>query len=149
LWQPDVYQQADQSLPALRILKAFCQEKSSAIRSRGGALSELYMALLAGVEATCDHALGKIESGKSDQSVPKVLGNLRKELFPIIKFFIHHPQNRLDYYRDALNRLNYAVKVTLTQYFGKYTDLQDPYWEITHHAHIKEVSEAAATSEKS
>ena len=40
--------------------------------------------------------------------------------------------NRLDYYRDAVNRLNYAVKVMLTQFNGKYTELADPFWEVTY-----------------
>jgi len=31
---------------------------------------------------------------------------------------------------QALNRLNYAVKIMLTQFHGRYTELQDPYWEV-------------------
>ena len=50
----------------------------------------------------------------------------------VIKFFIFHPQNRVDYYRDAVNRLNYAVKIMLTQFYGRYTQLDDPYWVVSY-----------------
>jgi len=33
-------------------------------------------------------------------------------------------------HKDAVNRLNYAVKIMLTQFHGRYTALQDPYWEV-------------------
>jgi len=45
-------------------------------------------------------------------------------------FFINHSQKRRDYYQDAVNRLNYAVKIMLTQFHGTYTKLQDPYWQV-------------------
>mgnify|MGYP006873851352 CR=1 FL=1 len=128
LWQPDVFTESVSSLPGLRILKAHCEETiehydESSVKTFG-----LYSELLRGLALSCEKAIANLEEGKS--SVNKTLGVFRTEAFPIIKFFIYHPQNRLDYYRDAVNRLNYAVKVMLTQFNGKYTELTDPFWEV-------------------
>ena len=128
LWQPDVFTESVSSLPGLRILKAHCEKTiehydESSVKTFG-----LYSELLRGLALSCEKAIANLEEGKS--SVNKTLGVFRTEAFPIIKFFIYHPQNRLDYYRDAVNRLNYAVKVMLTQFNGKYTELTDPFWEV-------------------
>ena len=127
LWQPDVYTEAALSLPGLRILHAFCEETASQYEAEGN-LGQIYSELIRSVGESCDDAVKALEV--TDADVKRVLGELRRDVFPIIKFFIFHPQNRLDYYRDAVNRLNYAVKIMLTQFNGKYTDLEDPYWEV-------------------
>lgn len=130
LWQPDVFKSASQSLPGLRILKAYCEETVKYFEENPTSTHAIYEALLLGISAYCDEAMTLIEGKVSEGTVTKALGDFRKSTFPIIKFFINHPQNRLDYYHDAVNRLNYAVKVMLTEFFGRYTELEDPYWEI-------------------
>lgn len=130
LWQPDVFKSATQSLPGLRILKAYCEETANYFEDHPTPTHAIYEALLLGISAYCEEAITLIEGKVSEGTVTKALGEFRKSTFPIIKFFIFHPQNRTDYYRDAVNRLNYAVKVMLTEFFGRYTELEDPYWEI-------------------
>ncbi len=128
LWQPDIYNDANMSLPSLRILHAYCMEQADTYENSSLELNQIYAKLLKFIGSEAEQAISQLEIDEA--KVKSVLGNLRKKTFPIIKFFIGHPRNRLDYYRDAVNRLNYAVKIIITQFNGKYTDLQDPYWEV-------------------
>jgi hypothetical protein len=132
LWQPDVFKSSAQSLPGLRILKAYCEETAQDYEDHPTPTNKIYEALLLGIAAYCDEAITLIEGKVSEGTVTKALGDFRKSTFPIVKFFIFHPQNRLDYYRDAVNRLNYAVKIMLTEFFGRYTELEDPFWKISY-----------------
>ena len=131
LWQPDVFTEANMSLPGLRILKAFCEETATTLKASTRATDALYAELIIGLAKNCEEAITLIEGKVSEGTVTKALGDFRKSSIPIIKFFINHPQNRIDYYRDAVNRLNYAVKIMLTQFFGRYTEMNDPYWEVS------------------
>ncbi len=128
LWQPDIFTEAVKSLPGLRILKAHCEEMVAEDVDQEAKTKALYTALLEGLIKACGTAIESLE--EETNSVKKVLGDFRTTAFPIIKFFIFHPQNREDYFKDAVNRLNYAVKIMLTQFHGKYTELSDPYWEV-------------------
>lgn len=128
MWQPDVFTEASKSLPGLRILKAHCQDIIEVYDESQNVPRHVYAELLRGLVATCDEAITEIEAGA--QSVKKILGSFRTEAFPIVKFFIFHPKNRVDYHQDAINRLNYAVKIMLTQFHGKYTELKDPVWNV-------------------
>lgn len=130
LWQPDVFTEASMSLPGLRILHSFCNEVIAEYEESPSSTYAVYAKLLGGLVVCCKEAVEALEKEKA--SVNKILGDFRTSAFPIIKFFIFHPQNRLDYYRDAVNRLNYAVKIMLTQFHGRYTELQDPYWEVSY-----------------
>lgn len=130
LWQPDVFTEASLSLPGLRILHSFCMDTVDEYQESDISTSNLYGQLLKGLADCCQQAVQDLEKGHP--VVNKVLGDFRTQAFPIIKFFIFHPQNRLDYYRDAVNRLNYAVKIMLTQFHGRYTELTDPYWEVSY-----------------
>ena len=132
LWQPDVFTEAAISLPPLRILKAFCAEIIVELEDHGGAADRIYISLVKGIGKCTSKAIKEMEKEKSD--VKRILGNFRTCAFPIIKFFIYHPKNREDYLKDAINRLNYAVKIMLTQFYGRYSDLADPYWEIKYSA---------------
>ncbi len=129
LWQPDVFAEANASLPSLRILNAHCQEIAEECNKRNTPVGQVYVRLIEGVGKCCQKALIELEDGPSIAS--KVLGEFRICAFPIIKCFIFHPCNRNDYYNDAVNRLNYAVKIILTQFHGRYTELSDPFWEVT------------------
>ena len=128
LWQPDVFTEASMSLSSLRVLKAFCEETTTELTQTESPVNAIYSSLLEGIAKETGAAIEVIEGSQS--SVIKTLRVLRKRTFPIIKFFVYHPQNRLDYHRDAINRLNYAVKIMLTQFYGRYTDLKDPFWEV-------------------
>ncbi|MEP5613202.1 MAG: hypothetical protein ABJP45_13185 [Cyclobacteriaceae bacterium] len=128
LWQPDVFTEATMSLPSLRILKAFCDEASEAMGQEEREANKIYIPLIRGLGNCCGKATERLEKKKPDTK--KVLGDFRTGAFPVIKFFIYHPKNRHDYYIDAVNRLNYAVKIMLTQFHGRYTELEDPYWSV-------------------
>ncbi len=138
LWQPDVFTESSASLPALRILNAHCSEIAEQLRQNETNLEQLYARLIEGIGKCSQKALIELEEGPSITS--KVLGDFRMGAFPIIKFFIFHPKNRNDYYKDAVNRLNYAVKIMLTQFHGRYTELEDPYWQVSFQKREKEVS---------
>ncbi len=125
LWQPDVFTESQMSISPLRVLKAFCDE-SIVVLDEKNEVENIYLKLLEGMASCCEKAEAEITGGKS--KVTDVLGQFRTCTFPIVKFFIYHPMNRKDYYEDAMNRLNYAVKIMLTQYYGQYSELTEPYW---------------------
>ena len=129
LWQPDVFTEAGMSIPSLRILRAFCDEACAEMEENKSDANQIYMPLIKGIGSCCGKAMGALEKEKAD--VKKILGDFRTCAFPIIKFFIYHPKNRHDYFQDAQNRLNYAVKIMLTQFYGRYTELEDPYWKVS------------------
>ncbi len=129
LWQPDVFTEAAMSLPSLRILKAFCDEASEDMGQTEKEVNKIYIPLVKGLGNCCGKATERLEKKKPDTK--KVLGDFRTCAFPVIKFFIYHPKNRHDYFIDAVNRLNYAVKIMLTQFHGRYTELADPYWSVS------------------
>lgn len=129
LWQPDVFTEASMSLPSLRILKAFCDEATTELEQPEREVNNIYIKLIDGLGSCCESAIEKLEKDRAD--VKKILGDFRTVAFPIVKFFIYHPKNRKDYYNDAVNRLNYSVKIMLTQFYGRYTELEDPYWMVS------------------
>lgn len=125
LWQPDVFTEATMSFAPLRVLKAYCDETAEAMDGENP-VQKIYQELLSGIASCCEKAETEMSSGSA--RVTDVLGQFRTCTFPIIKFFIYHPKNRNDYYQDAINRLNYAVKIMLTQFYGQYSELSEPYW---------------------
>ena len=129
LWQPDVFTEAFMSLPSLRILQAFCDESTEEMGQMDKEVNKIYIPLIKGMGNCCGRAIEQLE--QTQPSVKKILGDFRTGAFPIVKFFIYHPKNRHDYYVDAVNRLNYAVKIMLTQFHGRYTELEDPYWLVS------------------
>jgi hypothetical protein len=133
LWQPNVYTQPALCIPQLNILKVFCEEFVASQKENSNGTVWLYSKLLSGLIIYCDTAINRISATENvgDIRISSILGDLRKDAFPIIKFFIYHPMNRKDYHFDALNRLNYAVKIMLTQYNNKYDDLHDPFWTVS------------------
>ena len=128
LWQPDVFTDTLAGLPSLRILKAFCNESSETAQKTDKAANKIYVPLIKGLGNCCGQATERLQKKKPD--IKRIIGDFRIGAFPIIKFFIYHPKNRHDYYVDAVNRLNYAVKIMLTQFYGRYTELEDPYWHV-------------------
>lgn len=144
LWQPDVFTEKSMSLPPLRILKAFCAETLAEMNDENNKSNAIYGQLIKGIGKCTAKAISSMDKDKAD--VKKILGDFRLCAFPIIKFFISHPQNRNDYLMDATNRLNYAVKIMLTQFHGKYTDLKDPYWKVkyTQAKSVKKISNSSS-----
>ena len=128
LWQPDVFTERQMSISPLRVLKSFCDESMQGMDTTNE-VQLIYFSLLEGTASCCEKAEAEITEGKG--KVTDVLGHFRTCTFPIIKFFIHHPMNRNDHYQDATNRLNYAVKIMLTQYYGQYSELTEPYWVVS------------------
>lgn len=150
LWQPVVHGEADNSLPALRIFNAYCVEVANEYQKSFSSTNYIYASLLLGLARCCQWAIHALETG----SVPlkSAIGEFRVRAFPIVKFFIMHPSNRPDYRFDAVNRLNFAVKIMLTQFHSKYTDLKEPYWEVspkTQETTEKSTEKALEESEKS
>ncbi|WP_420582188.1 hypothetical protein [Reichenbachiella sp.] len=133
LWQPNVYTQPALCIPQLNILKVFCEEYVTEMKKEQNGNIWPYFDLLNGLAQFCKEALDRMqtENDAGEIRIASILGELRKKAFPIIKFFIFHPMNRKDYQIDALNRLNYTVKIMLTQYNNKYYDLRDPFWNIS------------------
>ncbi|MFY0625212.1 MAG: hypothetical protein JXR07_02875 [Reichenbachiella sp.] len=133
LWQPNVYTEPALCIPQLNILKVFCEDYVIELKDTQNGNVWPYYSLLHGLGNYCKEALERINKDKKNKDIriSSILGDLRKNAFPIVKFFIFHPMNRMDYQTDALNRLNYAVKIMLTQYNNKYYDLLDPYWNVS------------------
>jgi hypothetical protein len=131
LWQPNVYTQPSLCLPQLNILKVYCEEYLTQHSDEPAPTQQLYLHLLKGLGQFCQDTLDSIAKQNGDIRIASILGKLRIKAFPVIQFFLFHPMNRKDYQSDALNRLNYAVKIMLTQYNSKFDELQKPYWEVT------------------
>jgi len=124
LWQPNVFISADKSLTPLKIFQAHCEEVI-----QREMIHPICKELIKGLIVHTKRAITRLgENGNA--STVKVLGDFRRRCFPIILFFILHPQNREDYRNDAWNRLNYCVKIQITQFNNKFTELTYPYWEI-------------------
>jgi hypothetical protein len=128
LWQPNVYGQPNLCLPGLKLLHAYCQEFIEQNSSEEPA-TKLYHSLLSYLSGIADAACKEIQE-QPNAPIAKVLGNFRRKAFPIIKFFIWHPANKAEHIADAHKRLNYAVKILLTQYFNQYSELTSPYWQV-------------------
>lgn len=129
LWQPNVYDRPNLCLPGLKLLEAYCKEYVDQNKDQG--LSQkLYSALVEYLGGLASTTVIKLEKD-DNTSLAKILGGFRSKAFPIIQFFIWHPRNKPEHVADAQKRLNYTVKILLTQYYKHYSELTDPYWKVT------------------
>ena len=133
LWQPNVYLNPAACLPQLRILKSFCSEYIGSQKVVNNRLiwpqKDLILAL-ASHSGEAIKQVSRVGDESKDKLIP-ILGAYREKVFPIIKFFVFHPLNRTDYKKDAIHRMNYAVKIMLSEYRNNYLDLADPFWEVS------------------
>jgi hypothetical protein len=129
LWQPNVYAEPQNCLPSLNLLNAYCKEFITEHQNKE-TRHLLYNHLLEKLSLLAEEAVEAIGS-QERPDLARILGDFRNRSFPIVKFFIWHPQNRKEHVQDALKRLNYTVKILLTQYHNDYGQLVDPYWEVT------------------
>ena len=125
LWQPNVFVNAQKSMTPLKVFQAYCEEVF-----RNERIHPICKELIKGLIIHTKKAIVKLNEN-DNASTTIVLGEFRKKCFPIILFFIMHPKNREDYTKDAWNRLNYCVKIQITQFNNKFTELIYPYWEIS------------------
>ena len=125
IWQPNVFVSTDRSITPLKVFQAYCEEQV-AYKS----MHPLCRELIKGLVIHTKRAISRLEQNGNGSTV-RVLGEFRRHVFPIVLFFIMHPRNRPDYQHDAWNRLNYCVKVQITQFNNKFTELTYPYWEIS------------------
>ena len=130
LWQPNVFKKPKFCMPSIRIFKTFCEEKAEEYDQEKEKKNKIYSGLLLGLAENCGQALKDLEKKRQPVYIHKVLKELRKQSFPIVKFFIDHPQNRNDYYHEAINRLNYAIKISITEFNSRFTEFEDPFWKV-------------------
>ena len=64
LWQPDVFTESSQSLPPLRVLKAFCAETVVELLDNEDAVSKIYVALMKGLGKCTSKAIKLLEKEK-------------------------------------------------------------------------------------
>ena len=130
LWQPNVFKESRQCLPAIRIFKAFCDEKAQEYELTKSKPNQIYSALLKGLSENCEKAVKDIEKKRQPESLNSIFKEFRKRCFPIIKFFIDHPQNRGNYHQEAMNRLNYAIKISIIDFHSHFTEFKEPFLRL-------------------
>lgn len=130
-WQPNVYPTLNACLTGLKLLTNFSAELSEEYAESDKETHKLYVHLVdhIGKLALQSHAQLADHQNANDQ-IPSVLGEFRKQCFPVIMLFTHHPMNRADYREDALRRVNFMVKTLLEQYQLRFNDLLLPHWEL-------------------
>ena len=137
-WQPNVYPSLNACLTGLKLVANYSDELKDEQGSSGEETRKLYVHLVSHVGKLAEEAhesLSRVE--QASEHIPAVVGEFRKQAFPVIMLFIHHPMNRVAYKEDALRRINFMVKTLLEQYQLRFNDLMLPYWEIERTAAVK------------
>ena len=130
LWQPNVYANPKLCIPGLKLLQAYCEEFIEGREVDSMPTEALYVGLMRRMAKISAEAAEEILlSDKED--LPKILGHFRNQAFPIVRFFYWHPMNRREHVAAAKMRMNYTVKILLTQYHNDFSELVDPYWRVT------------------
>ncbi len=131
-WQPNVYPTLNACLTGLKLVVNYGQELTEDYATAGEETRLLYAHLVSHIGKLAQEAHEVLsKSDQASEQIPAVLGEFRKQSFPVIMLFIHHPMNRIDYREDALRRVNFMVKTLLDQYQLRFNDLMLPYWEIS------------------
>ena len=130
-WQPNVYPSLNACLTGLKLVANFSDELKEEYSNSGEETRKLYVHLVNHIGKLAEEAHEMLSKGdQADEQIPPVVGEFRKQSFPVIMLFIHHPMNRASYREDALRRVNFMVKTLLVQYQLRFNDLMLPYWEI-------------------
>ena len=100
-------------------------------------LSELGQGAIGKFSKVLDESKPPSESEEDSDSIhdpknkiPRILGNFRKECFPVIKIFVELLPTTDLARISAQHRMDFAVEVIINQYNLKYSDIINPYWEI-------------------
>ncbi|MEM6642191.1 MAG: hypothetical protein AAF616_04355 [Bacteroidota bacterium] len=147
LWQPNVFKNPKDAISPLSIFRAFCNETAERNEPKKSQAARIYTELIKGMGRNTELAIQSLQ--KDRPNVNRVLRDLRIKNIPSIKFFMHHPQNRYDYFRDAQHRLDYAVKVMLGEFQTKYSELLNPYWTVQRVSELKTPKLSQKPSEQS
>lgn len=130
-WQPNVYPSLNACLTGLKLVANYSTELATENADTEIETRKLYTQLVAHIGKLAEEAHQSLsKSENAGEMIPAVLGEFRKQSFPVIMLFIHHPMNRIDYREDALRRVNFMVKTLLDQYQLRFNDLMLPYWEV-------------------
>lgn len=128
-WQPNVYPTLNGCLTGLKLVTNYSTELAEEYAASAQETHKLYVYLVQHIGKLADLAHEQLAaSDTANDQIPGVLGEFRKQSFPVIMLFIHHPMNRADYREDALRRINFMVKTLLEQYQLRFNDLLLPHW---------------------
>ncbi|MEQ8808425.1 MAG: hypothetical protein RIE59_05100 [Imperialibacter sp.] len=130
-WQPNVYPTLSACLTGLKLVVNYSNELTEEYANSTQETQQLYVHLVKHIGELARQANEQLEgSEQASDQIPSVLGEFRKQSFPVIMLFIHHPMNRVDYKEDALRRVNFMVKTLIEQYQLRFNDLLLPHWEL-------------------
>lgn len=130
-WQPNVYPSLNACLTGLKLVANYSNELKEEHGNSDEETRKLYVHLVNHIGKLAEEAHEILSGGEqAGEQIPPVVGEFRKQSFPVIMLFIHHPMNRPAYREDALRRINFMVKTLLEQYQLRFNDLMLPYWEI-------------------
>ncbi len=130
-WQPNVYPTLSACLTGLKLVVNYSSELAEEYQDATTETQQLYVDLVNHIGLLAAEANEKLASNEdANDQIPSVLGEFRKQSFPVIMLFIQHPMNRNDYKEDALRRINFMVKTLIEQYQLRFNDLLLPHWEL-------------------
>jgi hypothetical protein len=130
-WQPNVYSTLNACLTGLKLVANYSNELTEEYANSTQETQQLYVHLVKHIGELARQANEQLAgSEQASDQIPSVLGEFRKQSFPVIMLFIHHPMNRVDYKEDALRRVNFMVKTLIEQYQLRFNDLLLPHWEL-------------------
>ncbi|MEQ9376157.1 MAG: hypothetical protein RIG68_13310 [Imperialibacter sp.] len=130
-WQPNVYPTLNACLTGLKLVANYSNELTEEYANSTQKTQQLYVSLVKHIGDLARQTNKQLAgSEQASDRIPSVLGEFRKQSFPVIMLFIHHPMNRIDYKEDALRRINFMVKTLIEQYQLRFNDLLLPHWEL-------------------
>lgn len=149
-WQPNVYPTLNACLTGLKLVANYSHELTEQLDGTEEPTVRLYTELVHHIGQLAVQANEMLSADETAaEKLPAVLGEFRKQAFPVIMLFIHHPMNRADYKEDALRRINFMVKTLIEQYQLRFNDLLLPHWELARPAGADSQTEITHSGEAS